>query len=171
MDTETGWHLAQAMAVAGMLYATTAMATPGTSNGTAADRERLDDTDILVQRVDENPHTSVVAHPAGRWLAEDIRRGGVIDRLQTVLEIAADGTITGTGGCNRMMGKATISGETIAFGPLASTNMACTPAAMNQEQKFFAALGDARTWRIDPVRQKLVLLDADGKPIVILARM
>ena len=44
--------------------------------------------------------------PAGRWLAEDIRGGGVIDRLQSVLEIAGDGRISGTGGCNRIMGKA-----------------------------------------------------------------
>src|SRR5262245_48511789 len=72
-------------------------------------------------------------HPAGRWLAENIRGGGVIDRLQTILELGADGAISGTGGCNVMRGKATISGDTIAFGPIASTRKACSPAVMNQE--------------------------------------
>lgn len=133
-----------------------------------------DQTDILVQRVADRPAEASggdPAQPQGRWLAEDIRQGGVIDRLQTVLEIAPDGTISGTGGCNRMAGKATITGDTIAFGPLASTNMACTPAAMDQEAKFFAALRDVRTWRVDPQRRKLALLGADGKVLVVFSRM
>jgi heat shock protein HslJ len=79
-------------------------------------------TDIVVQRVGKAPDTPLPISPVGRWLAEDIRSGGVIDRLQTVLEIAADGTVSGSGGCNAMRGKATISGETIVFGPIAVTN-------------------------------------------------
>ncbi|KFC75611.1 Heat shock protein-like protein [Bosea sp. LC85] len=110
------------------------------------------------------------ATPVGRWLAEDIRGGGVIDRLQSVLELAADGKVSGTGGCNRMSGSAKLSGPQISFGPLASTRMACTLAAMNQESKFFAALESARSWRIDR-QDKLVLLDAGGTPIMRLARM
>jgi len=129
-----------------------------------------DSTDVAVWRVATNPDADA-ATPVGRWLAEDIRRGGVIDRVQTVLEIAADGAVSGSGGCNSMRGQATIAGDTIAFGPLASTRMACTPAVMQQESRFFAALREARTWRVDPLRRKLVLLDADGKPVVVLARM
>lgn len=109
--------------------------------------------------------------PAGRWLAEDIGGGGVIDRLQTILELAPDGAVSGTGGCNRMMGKAVISGEALSFGPIASTRMACTPAAMAQEAKFFKALEAAKSWRIDPLRRKLTLFDAQGSPLVVLARM
>lgn len=126
-----------------------------------------DDTRILVQRAAGKAD----AAPVGRWLAEDIRGGGVIDRLQSVLEIGADGTVSGTGGCNRMSGKAAIAGDRISFGPLASTNMACAPAAMDQEAKFFAVLGDARGWRIDPARHKLALLDNAGAVIATLARM
>lgn len=114
---------------------------------------------------------AAVTAPVGRWLAEDIRGGGVIDRLQTVIEIAADGTITGSGGCNRIRGKATMAGEAISFGPMVSTKMACSPAAMNQEQKFLTALRDVRSWRIDPVRRKLSLLGANGAAVVILAQM
>ena len=111
-----------------------------------------------------------VSAPAGRWLAEDIR-GGVIDRLQTVLEISPDGRISGSGGCNRMSGTATIAGDTITFGPIASTKMACSRTAMNQENRFFAALNDVRAWRFDPARHKLTLLGADGTPLIVLARM
>lgn len=124
-----------------------------------------DKTDIMVERVAQSP-----ASPAGRWLAEDIRGGGVIDRLQTVLEIAADGAVSGTGGCNRMSGKAAIAGENITFGSIAATSMACVPAAMNQEAKFFATLRDVRKWRADPVRQKLALLDEGENTLMVLAR-
>ncbi|MDX8530833.1 YbaY family lipoprotein [Mesorhizobium sp. VK25A] len=134
--------------------------------------EGEDETNIVVQQVRKSlPHALAAKNPAGRWLAEDIGGGGVIDRLETVLEIADDGGISGTGGCNHMRGKATITGDKITFGPIASTNMACTPAAMDQEGKFFAALRDIRKWRIDPIRQKLALLDPAGKPLIVLRRM
>ncbi|WP_332687002.1 META domain-containing protein, partial [Bosea sp. (in: a-proteobacteria)] len=111
------------------------------------------------------------ASPAGRWLLEYIRGAGVIDRLQTVLEIAPDGSVTGSGGCSRMHGKAKIAGARISFGPLASTNMACVPAAMNQEQRFFTGLRDVRRWEINPAQRKLALLDAAGQPVMTLAAM
>jgi len=129
-----------------------------------------ENTDIVVQRVNDQA-AGTPATPAGRWLAEDIGGGGVIDRLQTVLEIAVDGTVSGSGGCNRMSGKAVISGSQITFGPIASTNMACAPAAMDQEGKFFEALSQARSWNIHTGMHKLALLDADGKPVVILSGM
>lgn len=110
--------------VDGRLWFTTTTRHPVPGGG--ADR-----ADILVERVAAPPDAVGAGHPEGRWLAEDIRQGGVIDRLQTVLEIAADGRVSGTGGCNRISGKATISGDRIAFGPVASTFMACTPAVMN----------------------------------------
>jgi putative lipoprotein len=105
----------------------------------------------------------------GRWLAEDIRRGG--DRVQTTLEINANGAISGTGGCNRFTGRASIAGRRITFGSIASTRMACSPAVMNQEGKFFAALGDVRAWRIDATRRKLQILDGSGNPVIVFARI
>lgn len=162
MEPRHNYALHAQITVDGQLWFTSTTHHPVFTGGT-------DKTDILVQRVSKSPSASL-KHPTGRWLAEDIRGGGVIDRLQTVLEIAKDGAINGTGGCNRMSGKAVISGNTITFGSIASTKMACTPAAMDQEAKFFAALRDVRTWRIDPTRQKLVLL-ARGKAVIVLSKM
>lgn len=113
---------------------------------------------------------SEAASPAGRWLVEDIQGGGVIDDLQSVLELTADGQVSGTGGCNRMSGRATIDGSAIAFGPLAATKMACAEAVMDQEAKFFAALDEARSWRVDEAQDKLILLDASGKTVLVLTR-
>ena len=127
------------------------------------------ETDIRVQRVSSNALDD--DELAGRWLAESILGGGVIDRLQTILEIGSEGRVTGTGGCNRFSGRARISGSTIRFTPLAATQMACTPAAMDQERKFFQALEDVRRWEVNRAHRKLALLDGGGKPLAVFARM
>ena len=109
--------------------------------------------------------------PAGKWLAEDIQGVVVIDRIQTIVEIGEDGAVSGSGGCNRFAGKATISGDTISFSPLASTEMACSPAVMDQEQKFHAALAATKAFRIHPLERKLVLLDGAGKAVARFSAM
>lgn len=107
--------------------------------------------------------------PRGSWLAEDINGGGVIDRLQTTLTLGADGKVTGTGGCNRYMGMATVKGDAITFGPMAGTRMACTPAVMDQENKFHAALETVRSWRV--AQGKLFLRDESGNVVLRLVTM
>jgi len=125
--------------------------------------------ELLVQRV---AGTQAATLPlAGAWLAEDINGGGVIDNLQTTLEISADSKVSGNGGCNRFSGSATIEGDKITFGDLASTMMACTEAAMDQEMKFHAALAAARSFRIDAEQRKLFLDDAAGKVVVQFSTM
>ncbi|MGL5167180.1 MAG: META domain-containing protein [Afipia sp.] len=111
------------------------------------------------------------AAPTGKWLAEDIDGGGVIDRLQTTLEIRDDGIVTGMGGCNRYAGSATIDGNAIKFLPMASTRMACSAAAMRQEAKFHSTLEKVRAWRIDEAQRKLVLLDSGGFDLMRLSKM
>ncbi len=128
-----------------------------------------DETDIQVERVSSGKPES--SKPTGKWLAESIRQGGVIDNLQTVIEIAADGKVAGSGGCNRISGKASIAGDRISFGPMISTKMACAPAVMNQESKFLAALGAVQRFEIDDQRGKLFLRDAGNREILLLARM
>lgn len=109
--------------------------------------------------------------PTGKWLAEDIDGGGVIDRLQTTLEIRDDGIVTGMGGCNRYAGSANFSGGTIKFLPMASTRMACSAAVMRQESKFHAALEKVESWRIDEQQRKLFLLDGGGFDLMRFSRM
>lgn len=129
-----------------------------------------DATDILVQRVSTPAPEADAGGVVGSWLAEDIDGGGVIDNLQTVLDIAPDGAVSGTGGCNRIGGHATIEGTNIGFEKMFSTMMACAPAIMDQEGKFLKALEGVKAYRLDTERDKLILLDAAGKDVIILAR-
>jgi putative lipoprotein len=108
------------------------------------------------------------------WLVEDIDGRGVIDRLQSTLQISDEGgeiSATGNGGCNRFFGTATVSGDEIEFGPLGSTRMACPAAIMDQEQAFFAALGATRSFRLDPGTRLLHFFDAAGKAVLRFSRM
>lgn len=105
----------------------------------------------------------------GTWLAEDIGGGGVIDDLQSTLEIRDDGTYGGMAGCNHFTGTFSLSGSKITFGPAASTRKMCVPAAMTQEQKFFEALRSELSWVV--AGSKLVLTKAGGGVAVRLASM
>jgi len=51
-----------------------------------------------------------------------------------------DGTVTGSGGCNRYTGPYTVDGESLTVGPLASTRMSCGDVADDLERTYLEAL-------------------------------
>jgi copper homeostasis protein (lipoprotein) len=66
------------------------------------------------------------------------------------LELAADSDrLSGSGGCNRLMGGYQLKGERLRFSQLASTPMACPEAAMAFEQRYVRGLERVRRWSID----------------------
>ncbi len=112
------------------------------------------------------PFSSVLAQDvvvpqdlAGRWVAEDILGGGVIDDLQTTLEIDRAGTYHGFGGCNAYRGSLKVDESRISFGPPAATRKMCAPAVMDQETRFFQALQTMTSWSAG---SGLLLLQKDG---------
>ncbi len=65
------------------------------------------------------------------------------------LDFSADGQAGGNAGCNSYGGDYTVAGETINFGQLVSTLMACTDTGvMDQEQAYLAALDSADRFAI-----------------------
>jgi len=109
--------------------------------------------------------------PAGKWLAEDIFGGGVLDRVQTTIEFTGDGRVAGRGGCNHYFAGVKIEKDRMKFSQAGSTQMACTPAVMNQESKFLGALGTVRSWQIDTPARKLFLRNEKGNVILRFARL
>lgn len=53
----------------------------------------------------------------------------------------AAGRVSGSGGCNRLSGTVRVRGDTLTFGSIAATRMACVPAVNVQEQTFLTVLG------------------------------
>ena len=63
----------------------------------------------------------------------------------------------GFGGCNRFFGSYESSGESLTFGALGATRMAC-PEGMDQEQELFTVLGKVTRYE---VRDSVLELLAD----------
>ncbi|MCP9773395.1 META domain-containing protein [Synechococcus sp. Tobar12-5m-g] len=70
---------------------------------------------------------------------------------------------SGSGGCNRLMGAVQLEGESLRFGKVAATMMACPDETMEFGRRFTAALEKVRRWSID--KHSLLLQDAAGKTL------
>jgi heat shock protein HslJ len=101
----------------------------------------------------------------GEWLVEDVAGGGVIDNAEVTIEFLADGSVFGSGGCNRYSGGFTLTGEGLGFGPAATTMMACPEAASNMEQSFFQTLSTVIRFDISDTGA-LMLYDAEGAQVI-----
>lgn len=76
------------------------------------------------------------------------------------LIFAADAPhLSGSGGCNRLMGGFELDGDQLRLKGMASTMMSC-PSGMEVEQRFLQALKTVERWRIQGDR--LYLLDGTG---------
>jgi heat shock protein HslJ len=73
-------------------------------------------------------------------------------------------TVSGSAGCNRYTGGYGASGSAIAFGPLATTMMACPPPASEVEAAYLAALATVVSYAV--TADRLTLLDASGAVVV-----
>jgi heat shock protein HslJ len=103
------------------------------------------------------------------WIAEDLGGRGVLDHPHTTMSFPQAGQVGGSGGCNHYGGPVEVSGDSIRFGPIASTRMACATAISDQEGRFFAALRSATRFVVT-VEDKLVLYDATGEAVVTFSR-
>jgi heat shock protein HslJ len=112
--------------------------------------------------------TMAVSLTGNQWRVQSIGGVSVGADSRASITIAADGTLGGSGGCNRLMGRAGIKGEAITFAPIATTRMACAPDIMQQERKLLDALQATRSYRLEGTA--LTLRDASGRELVRLAR-
>jgi copper homeostasis protein (lipoprotein) len=80
------------------------------------------------------------------------------------LVFEAAGRVAGSDGCNRVLGSYQVNGNSIGFGRMASTQMAC-PDTGETERAFHDALSRARAWRI--LGDRLELYDGTGTRIAV----
>ena len=99
----------------------------------------------VVVRLDDETLHGCGGEPAAllrgaEWVVEDLNGGGIIDRSRVTLNFDADGRVFGNASCNTYNGGYVLTGEGLTLSRAATTMMACAPALMTQENRFFELL-------------------------------
>jgi heat shock protein HslJ len=98
------------------------------------------------------------------WRLTSIASGTAVSSTVAGSEITAgfdaDGTASGSAGCNRYHATYTTSDGSLSFGPFATTKMMCPDDVMTQEQAFLTAMGEVAGYSIDG--STLTLVDGAG---------
>jgi heat shock protein HslJ len=117
-----------------------------------------------------------------KWQMQDYANPAITTGMSTVLsgaiptiefgedDASPDGAIvSGSGGCNTYQGTYTVDGESLTFGPLAATLMACSDpeGVMEQEAVFLAQLQSATGYRIDG--DQLHILNDKGHLVILFS--
>jgi heat shock protein HslJ len=97
-----------------------------------------------------------------------VSTSAALEQSKPVLTIAADGTATGSTGCNRFTGHAQITDTVIEFGPLITTKMACVGEVGDVEQAVLRVLSGTVQSAIDA--DELRLTRDDGYGLILRAQ-
>ncbi|MEB0041273.1 MULTISPECIES: META domain-containing protein [unclassified Pseudomonas] len=98
------------------------------------------------------------------YLLEWIGERPLVDRSHLTMTLGKDGRAYGNAGCNHWFAPYAQDGERFHFGMVGSTRRVCSPALMEQEQRFLDALTKVQRWDISPIEQ-LRLWPEEGKPL------
>ncbi|WP_083941577.1 META domain-containing protein [Salinicola socius] len=127
-----------------------------TTNPGASDANTVPDT-----RADSDTRAASEALVGTYWklMTLDGKPVTVADNMREAhLVLDAQGRVTGSTGCNRLMGSYTLQDDTLTFSQLASTRMACPGEVAALEQAWLATLSETAHYSIEG--QSLVLEDA-----------
>jgi heat shock protein HslJ len=81
------------------------------------------------------------------WVLDTMDGQPPVEGSTLTLSLTAD-EAAGSSGCNTFRGGYTTSGDTITFGDLASTMMACSDPLNTQETSYLGALDSATTFAV-----------------------
>ena len=104
------------------------------------------------------------------WRGEDVAGTGIIDGSNIELRFGTDGRISGSTGCNRIIGGFTLTGEGLSMSQMGSTMMACPEALMTQERRVLDALSAVRRFDIDETGALLLIGGPDDAPLITARR-
>jgi heat shock protein HslJ len=94
------------------------------------------------------------------WVLQDLTGTPALDSVKATLAFPETGGAAGNASCNRFTGPVEVTGDTIKFGALASTRMACADNAVStQETEYLKALGAAKRFEW---KDSTLLIYAEG---------
>jgi heat shock protein HslJ len=102
-----------------------------------------------------------------QWVAVEID-GAPTGNNRSTLIFDSETHAAGSTGCNRYFATVTLAAQSVRFGPVGSTRMACEAPFMDQEDRFVTALDAVRAHRIEGAT--LVLVDDGGRTRLRLSR-
>lgn len=88
------------------------------------------------------------ALPGTTWSVSSIGGVATVGASQPTIIFGADGTVSGTTGCNQYNGTYKLDGSSITISPLASTLMLCEGLVGAQETAFMAAFPKSTGWSV-----------------------
>lgn len=107
------------------------------------------------------------ANVKGKWVAVEIAGINVADQYQPTMDLSEDMRVFGASGCNRYFGPVKLGADSMVFGAIASSQMACETKAMQREQAMFALFAKTKGWKMEGAN--LLLLDQTGKVVARFA--
>jgi heat shock protein HslJ len=121
------------------------LAVLGDSPAVALDGDTLTLTTdtVTIELLDREVADPDVPLEGTTWTATTLIDGDTATSLPDGAEVTltfADGKVSGSFGCNRGSGTATIAGSTVTFGPLMTTKMACDEARGSTEAHVLSVL-------------------------------
>jgi heat shock protein HslJ/membrane-bound inhibitor of C-type lysozyme len=99
------------------------------------------------------------------WRVQSIAGAPPAEGSRVSLRFGADGSLSGTAGCNRFTSRWQLSGEGLTVSPPAATRMACPALLMAQEGRVVSLLGGVQGFDI-AADGSLLLRTASGQNIV-----
>lgn len=104
------------------------------------------------------------------WQVLAVRGETLPEGSEAELRFGRDGSLSGSGGCNRLIGTYERTGEGLRIpGGIGMTMMACPDPVMTRERAFVTALEAVAHFEIAD-DGKLLLLGEDGAPLIAAAR-
>lgn len=86
------------------------------------------------------------------WRLEELGGANVLENVEATLTFPQARRVAGKGSCNRFAGPVMIRADSISFGALMMTRMACAEAINAQEARFVKALEGAERFAISANR-------------------
>jgi heat shock protein HslJ len=116
--------------------------------------------------------TATTADLEGTWQLSSVTTADgqqvtVPEGVSPTLQVQGE-QVSGNAGCNTFSGGYTLDGDTIAFGPLASTRMACADPVNAVESAYLAALDAVNQVALDG--NTLTLSVSGGDPTLIYTK-
>jgi heat shock protein HslJ len=136
------------------------------ANLSGANSYFFDQGDLLIDLMFDSgtmrfsPQSSDLAGTDWTVIGYNNGRGGVVSVIigtELTATFGADGTLTGSAGCNNYSAGYEVDGNNISIGLPISTLMACAEpeGIMEQEQEYLTALGTAATYQISGDRMEM----------------